>query len=302
MTIISRTDRPTGLHPLLASARLRLAVIGLLHVAALVVLWRTEYEPFHIALAALALGLFNCAWLVLLRRPGLSAALSLAMVCSLILLSQFKTGITWVAISFLDFLIVDPDTIGFLLSVFPQLRLRLLLAAIVIIPLLVMIWRLDPFSVRRRTSALAGAACLLAVSALSCWRTTVWSCLAVRHRVTSTGVAPVHGPRETLPASVNPWMKSTCWHDPSAGSESLLRRDGAATSASWDRRTCIVGKRSKLVSVRRQLHTVTAPLFLRSLSRACTPGSAPISVAANCVARRNSSPFPGDRLKARPDR
>jgi hypothetical protein len=158
MTIISRTaDRPAS--PLLASARLRLAVIGVLHAAALVVLWRTEYEPFHVALSVLAWGVFNCVWLVLLRRPGLSAALSLAMVCGLILLSQFKTGITWVSISFLDFLIVDPDTIGFLLSVFPQLRLQLLLAATIIIPLLIMIWRFDPLRMRRRTSALAGTAC-----------------------------------------------------------------------------------------------------------------------------------------------
>jgi hypothetical protein len=166
MTTISRTaGRLTS--PLLASARLWLAVIGVLHAAALVVLWRTEYELFHIVLSVLAWGLFNCIWLVLLRRPGLSAALSLAMVCGLILLSQFKTGITWVAISFLDFLIVDPDTIGFLLSVFPQLRMQLLLAALVIVPLLIMIWRFDPFRVRRRTSALAGAACLLGVSGLS---------------------------------------------------------------------------------------------------------------------------------------
>src|SRR3954471_15455904 len=131
MSTISRTvDRPNSLEPLRASARLWLAAIALLHAAAFVVLWLTEYELFHGALAMLAWALFNCIWLVVLRRPGLAAALSLIMVCSLILLSQFKVGITWVAISFLDFLIIDPDTVAFLLGVFPKLRLQLLLAAI----------------------------------------------------------------------------------------------------------------------------------------------------------------------------
>jgi hypothetical protein len=89
------------------------------------------------------------------------------MVCGLILLSQFKAGITWAGISFLDFLIVDPDTVAFLLAVFPRLRLQLALAAIIVIPLLIVLWRFDPFRVRRRTSALAGAACLVTLSGLS---------------------------------------------------------------------------------------------------------------------------------------
>src|SRR4030088_1647404 len=168
MSTISRTaDRPTRLEPLRASARLGLPILAALHAAAFIVLWLTEPELFHGALSVLAWGLLNCAWLVFLRRPGLAAALSLIMVCSLILLSQFKTGITWVAISFLDFLIVDPDTVAFLLGVFPQLRVRLLLAALIVIPLLIAIWRFDPFRVRRRTSALPGASFLLALSGLS---------------------------------------------------------------------------------------------------------------------------------------
>jgi hypothetical protein len=42
-----------------------------------------------------------------------------------------------------------------------------LLAAIIVIPLLIALWRFDPFRVRRRISALAGAACLVALSGLS---------------------------------------------------------------------------------------------------------------------------------------
>ncbi|HEX4556516.1 MAG TPA: sulfatase-like hydrolase/transferase [Xanthobacteraceae bacterium] len=166
MTIISRTaDRPAS--PLLASARGPLAVIGVLHAAAFVVMWRTEYELFHAALFVLSWGLFNCVWLFLFRRPGVSAALSLVMLCGLILLSWFKVGITWASINFLDFLIVDPDTVAFLLAAFPRLRLHLSVSVVIIVPLLILLWRLDPFRLRRRTSALAGATCFAALSALS---------------------------------------------------------------------------------------------------------------------------------------
>ena len=71
MSTISRAaDRLTSPQPLFGVSRLRLAVIGVLHVAALVILWQTEYELFHAALFVLAWGLFNCVWLVVLRRPG----------------------------------------------------------------------------------------------------------------------------------------------------------------------------------------------------------------------------------------
>jgi sulfatase-like protein len=168
MSTMSRAaGRLTSLQPLPISTWVWFAAVAALHIAAFVLLWLTEYELYHAALFVLAWGLFNFIWLVVLRRPGLSAALSLGMVCGLILLSQFKAGITWVTISFLDFLIIDSDTVSFLFNVFPELRVTALLVAIVAAPLLVLIWRFDPFKVRRRMAALGGAACLAMLSGLS---------------------------------------------------------------------------------------------------------------------------------------
>jgi len=157
----------TALQALVPSSWLQIAAIASIHLVALGLLWWTEYELVHFALFILAWLLFNCVWLVLLRRPGLSAALSLFLVAAIIAISKFKFGITWWTITFLDFLIVEPDTALFLLSVFPQLRLTLLIVAIVLVPLLIVIWRIDPFKVRRRTSALGAAACLFSLTGLS---------------------------------------------------------------------------------------------------------------------------------------
>src|SRR5262249_4532682 len=81
--------------------------------------------------------------------------------------SWFKMSVTWATLSFFDFVIVDPDTFRFLTDAFPQLRLELPFAALVIGLMLAWVWRLDPFTVRRRTSLLGGTACLAALSALS---------------------------------------------------------------------------------------------------------------------------------------
>lgn len=153
--------------PLRVANRIWFALFGALHAAALVILCLTEHEPFHVALFVLAWLFFNLVWLAALRRPGVSAALSLVMTVALILLSQFKTGITWVTINFLDFLVVDRDTVGFLLAAFPRLRLMLGLAAIVVVSLLFLLWRFDPFRVRRRTSASGVVVCLGALTGFS---------------------------------------------------------------------------------------------------------------------------------------
>ena len=168
MSIMSRgAERLTGLRLSVAFARSRSAVVAGLHAAALIVLWWTEFEPEHIALFVLAWGVFNCAWLVVLGRPSPSAAASLLMVGAVIVLSKFKAGVTWASLSFFDFLIVDPDTVHFLTAAFPRLRIVLPLATIVAVILLVGLWRLDPFRVRRLTSALIGAGCLVGLCSLS---------------------------------------------------------------------------------------------------------------------------------------
>src|SRR5437870_848396 len=132
---------------------LRIAAVAALHLAALGVLWRTEYDLYGAALFLLAWGAFNGFFLVLLRRPAISAALSLAVFSIVIVLSQFKSTITWMTISFLDVLIIDSDTVAFLLTIFPDLRMTIIIAAVLAIPVLVLLWRLDPFRVRRSAAA-----------------------------------------------------------------------------------------------------------------------------------------------------
>ena len=52
------------------------------------------------------LGLLNFTLFVLLRRPMAAAALSLALMAALILLSQFKHGILLMTVNFLDIMIM----------------------------------------------------------------------------------------------------------------------------------------------------------------------------------------------------
>jgi hypothetical protein len=166
-TIFRAADRPAGWIWPVASARPQLAVIAALHTAAFVVLCLTDHASFHAVLFALTWGFLNFIWLLLLRRPAFASALSLLMLCSLILLSHFKAGITWVTLSFFDLLVLDRDTVMFLPAVFPQLRVILPLSAIVATAALVMVWRTDPFRVRRQVSGLGAAACLAAMCGVS---------------------------------------------------------------------------------------------------------------------------------------
>jgi len=143
------------------------ALAGLIvavHLAALAVVLTTEYGPFAITLSVLAWVFVNCFLLVVLQRPGICAALALALIAILIALSHFKFGILQLTLTFLDFLIIDRDTFSFLLSVFPRLQMQLIAAGLVAAPLLWLVWRFDPFRVRRRL-ALTGVAATAALIA-----------------------------------------------------------------------------------------------------------------------------------------
>ena len=85
-------------------------MVAALHLAALTVLFTTEYGPFAIALSLLAWLFLNCLFLLMLPRPGVSAALALTLMVLLIALSRFKYDILQLTLTFLDFLIIDRDT------------------------------------------------------------------------------------------------------------------------------------------------------------------------------------------------
>ena len=143
-----------------------LAAVVAPHIAALVTIGWIERNAFALGLALLTWCFLNGVWLALLRRPALAAALSLIMIEALIVLSQFKISIQEMSVSFFDFLVVDADTISFLLMIFPVLRMGLIVGALVAAPLLVLLWRLDPFRVPRRSAMMLTMAGLAGIVGL----------------------------------------------------------------------------------------------------------------------------------------
>jgi len=139
---------------------LALAIITVLHLAALVVMTATELDLATKVTFLLAWALLNFFWLALLRRPTIAGLLSLVMVVTLILLSQFKYDKLMMTVNFVDLMIIDPDTSAFLFTIMPSLRGPILVGALVAIPVLMLLWRIDPFRVRVRTSALGSTFCM----------------------------------------------------------------------------------------------------------------------------------------------
>jgi hypothetical protein len=144
-----------------------IAVLGLLHLAAIGLLaW---YEVFPVSRLAFVLiwGLLNFFWLALLRRPAIAAALSLILVALVIVLSEFKFRVLWMTLNFLDVMIIDADSFAFLFTIFPQLWLLVGITAGVIVPLLVLLWWIDPLRVRLRTAMAGMTVCFAALLALA---------------------------------------------------------------------------------------------------------------------------------------
>ncbi len=104
---------------------------------------------------------------ILSRRPIVAALCSLALLGTLILLSQFKHEKLWLTADFVDLMIVDRDTIAFLLQALPRLRLPIAITGLLLLTLLVVAWRLDPLRVRRRVAVIGSAGCLGGLVTLS---------------------------------------------------------------------------------------------------------------------------------------
>src|ERR1700761_7712796 len=96
-----------------------IAALVLLQLAALAILIQTEDDPVPRLAFVLTWGLLNFVWLALVRRPAVAAALSLVMVVVLCLLSQFKQDILIMTANFVDVMLIDADTISFLMTIFP---------------------------------------------------------------------------------------------------------------------------------------------------------------------------------------
>src|SRR6516164_2736988 len=140
-----------------AGGILRTLLITALHLAALGLMLWSEVAVLPKVVFCLTWGLINFFWLAVLRRPAVSAALSLAMIVVLILLSRLKYEIIRMTANFLDVVIINADTIRFLLAIKPDLFGKVLLALALVLPALTLLWWIDTFRTRLRTATVGFA-------------------------------------------------------------------------------------------------------------------------------------------------
>src|SRR5499433_3505807 len=145
----------------------RFALLAAIHLVAFGILVWSEDEPAARAAFVLTWGVLNFFWLVLLRRPLTSAALSLALIVILIALSQFKHSTLMMTATFVDVMLIDAATFRFFLKVNAGLVEKLGLAVALALPVIVLLWRSEPFRLRRSIALLGLLLCLAALAALS---------------------------------------------------------------------------------------------------------------------------------------
>ncbi len=163
-SIAGRFTRIDGSSPL---GFAQIAPVAAFHIAALAVMIWSEIGPIGMAAFILAWGFVNFVWLAALRRPGISAALSFALLVGLVAISRFKFQILWMTASFVDVMVIDADTFSFLLEILPNVRTALIVGAVAAVPLAVLLWRLDPFRLRCHSALIGATTCLAGLAGLS---------------------------------------------------------------------------------------------------------------------------------------
>src|SRR5215218_10692938 len=153
----------------------RLLAVAMPHLAALVIMVRTEFDFGSRCGFLLAWGVLNGFFIALLRRPALSGALSLTLVVVLVLLSRLKHDVVQMTANFVDLMVIDRDSALFLFTIFPNLRWNVIAAAFVTLPLMYALWWLDPFRIRRLPAAAGVLACLAALAGQAItWPDEAW--------------------------------------------------------------------------------------------------------------------------------
>src|SRR3954467_3832743 len=164
LTALTRRLTPADMTTL--SGWSRITPVAVFHLAALAVMVWSEAGPNRMAAFLLTWGLLNFLWIALLRRPALSAALSFAMLVILIMVSRFKFEIVGMTASFVDVMVIDSDTFAFLWQVFPNVRAGAVVGLAVALPIAWLLWRTDPYRMRRRRALAGAAACFVALPGL----------------------------------------------------------------------------------------------------------------------------------------
>ena len=141
----------------------RLLAMAMPHLAALVIMVRTEADFSSRCGFLLSWGILNFFFITLLRRPALSGALSLTLVVVLVLLSRLKHDVVQMTANFVDLMVIDRDSAAFLFTIFPNLRWSVISAGLITIPLMYALWWLDPFRIRRLPALAGMLACFAAL-------------------------------------------------------------------------------------------------------------------------------------------
>jgi len=164
--IASLTTRLSDVSAVRAQAG-RIALLVVLHLAALAILLITESRPVPQLAFLLSWAFFNFCWIVLFGRPAVAAAMSLAWLVLLILLSQFKHGVLLMTVNFVDLMVIDADTVSFLVKVFPSLDAKVGMAMVLLLVALILTWYFDPLRMRRSLAALGATACFAGLVGLA---------------------------------------------------------------------------------------------------------------------------------------
>jgi hypothetical protein len=165
--LTSLTGRLSPLDMLSLRGLARIAPTVVFHLAAFAVMIWSEFGVLRMAVFIFAWCMLNFIWIAVLRRPALSAALSFAILVLLIVVSRFKFQVLWMTASFVDVMIIDADTFAFLWMMFPSVRTALIAAGALVVPLAILLWRIDPLRMRRRVAMSGAAMCLAAIALLS---------------------------------------------------------------------------------------------------------------------------------------
>jgi len=160
-------SRFSGADGLTRQAALWGGLIAAPHLVALAIMIATEGDLTSKAAFALTWGLFNAIWIALLRRPAAAGAISLALITLLVVLSQLKHSVLFMTVNFVDLMIIDADTVGFLLTVYPGLGRDVAIACVIAAPMLIALWWFDPVRARARTALTGAAVCLVGLATLA---------------------------------------------------------------------------------------------------------------------------------------
>ncbi len=142
-------------------------ILVVIHLLALLILLGSEEEQIEKVAFLLFWGFLNFLWMAALRRPTPAAALSLSMIVALVLLSQFKHDALNLTVTFMDVMIIDPDTTAFLWKTFPNIGTQLATIGGVGFAGAVLFWLIDPFRMRRRTALMGLLSCFVLLAVLS---------------------------------------------------------------------------------------------------------------------------------------